>query len=128
MGFNIKALNPSLRPIVHQNNIEIFYHSIIYKLIDDVVARLESLLTPIIELTVVGEAELVQLFDIKIKSVNTNKKEKQIGGCKVTNGVISLKEKCRITRNGRIVFTGTLSPFSFMYYVGPNVFRVLGYS
>lgn len=110
MGFNIKALNPSLRPIVHQSNIEIFYHSIIYKLIDDVVAHLESLLTPIIELTVVGEAEIVQLFDIKVKNANAHKKEKQIGGCKVINGTISLKEKCRITRNGRIVFTGIQSP------------------
>ena len=67
------------------------------------------MLTPIIELTVVGEAELIQLFDIKVKT-HTNKKEKQIGGCKVTNGYISLKEKCRITRNGRIVFTGIHLP------------------
>ena len=87
--------------MTNANNIEIFYHSIIYKLIDDVVLRLESMLAPMIELTVTGEAEVVQLFDIKKKQ-----KLKAIGGCKVFNGVISMKEKCRITRNGKIVFSG----------------------
>ena len=86
------------------NNVEIFYHSIIYKLIDDVVARLESMLAPMVELTVTGEAEIVQIFDIKLKGKQT----KAIAGCKVFNGVISLKQKCRITRNGKIIFTGTL--------------------
>jgi translation initiation factor IF-2 len=88
--------------MTNANNIEIFYHTIIYKLIDDVVLRLESMLTPMIELTVTGEAEVVQLFDIKQKK----QKLKAIGGCKVFNGVVSMKEKCRITRNGKIVFSG----------------------
>ena len=43
--------------MTNANNIEIFYHSIIYKLIDDVVLRLESMLAPMIELTVTGEEE-----------------------------------------------------------------------
>ena len=103
--------------MTNANKIEIFYHSIIYKLIDDVVLRLESMLAPMIELTVTGEAEIVQLFDIKQKKQKT----KAIGGCKVFNGVISIKEKCRITRNGKIIFTG--SPFS----VDVNC-RIFGYS
>ena len=103
--------------MTNANNIEIFYHSIIYKLIDDVVLRLESMLTPMIELTVTGEAEILQLFDIKQKKQKT----KAIGGCKVFNGVISIKEKCRITRNGKIIFSGT--PLSI------NVnYRVFGYT
>jgi translation initiation factor IF-2 len=77
-------------------------YNIIYKLIDGVVTRLESMLAPLIEVTVVGEAEVVQLFDISLKG----KKTKQVGGCKVFNGVISLKEKCRVTRVGKIIFTG----------------------
>jgi translation initiation factor IF-2 len=104
LGFNIRALNPNLRALTHNNNIEIIYHSIIYKLIDDVTARLESMLAPMIELTVTGEAEIVQLFDIAVKG----RKTKPIGGCKVFNGVIAMREKCRITRNGKIIFAGML--------------------
>jgi translation initiation factor IF-2 len=106
LGFNIRALNPNLRTLSHTNDIEILYHSIIYKLIDDVRARLESMLAPMIELTVTGEAEIVQVFDITVKGRQT----KPIGGCKVFNGVISMSETCRITRNGKIIFAG-MSPF-----------------
>ena len=103
LGFNIRALNPNLRSLTHANNIEIIHHSIIYKLIEDVTERLESMLAPMIEVEVTGEAEVVQLFDIKVKSKQT----RSIAGCKVFKGAISIKEKCRITRNGKIVFTGT---------------------
>lgn len=113
MGFNIRALNPSLRTNAHNNNIEILYHSIIYKLIDDVTARLESMLAPMIELTVTGEAEIVQLFDIALKG----RKTKPIGGCKVFNGIISMSEKCRITRSGKIVFTG-IPPLELLLTAG----------
>ena len=99
------------------NNVEILYHSIIYKLIDDVVARLESMLAPMVELTVTGEAEIVQLFDIKVKVKQT----KAIAGCKVFNGVISSKQQCRITRNGKIIFTGKSVPRRFLIY------RIFGY-
>lgn len=106
LGFNIRALNPNLRTQVAANNVEIFYHSIIYKLIDDVIARLESMLAPRIELTVTGEAEVIELFDVTIKG-----KKKPIAGSKVHKGNISIKEKCRITRGGKIVYTG-MSPIS----------------
>lgn len=96
-------MNPSLRQITAVNNIEILYHSVIYKLIDDVIERLESMLAPRFDIKVTGEAEVVQLFDIKLK-----KTTKPIGGCKIFNGIISRKEKCRITRQGKIIFTGML--------------------
>jgi translation initiation factor IF-2 len=101
LGFNIKALNPSLRSDTVANNIEIINHSIIYKLIDDVIARLEKLLPPKIETTVTGEAEVRELFDITFHN-----KKRPIAGSNVFNGVISRKEKCRVTRNGRIIYSG----------------------
>ena len=104
--------------MINANNVEVFYHTIIYKLIDDVVVRLESMLAPKIDLTVTGEAEVVHLFDIKLKK----NKSKTIGGCKVFNGAISLKEKCRITRHGKIIFSG-ISILS----VGVDDYRALVY-
>lgn len=104
MGFNIRSLNPNLRTHVAVNNIEVFHHSIIYKLIDDVIARLESMLAPRLETTVTGEAEVSEVFDVTIKG-----KKKPVAGSKVFNGTISIKEKCRIIRGGRIVYSGTSS-------------------
>jgi translation initiation factor IF-2 len=103
VGFNIRALNPNLRSQVAVNNIEIFYHSIIYKLIDDVIARLETMLAPKIEISVTGEAEVTQVFDVTIKGKKT-----PVGGSKVFNGTLSIKDKARIVRGGKIVYTGTL--------------------
>jgi translation initiation factor IF-2 len=94
-------LNPNLRPLATQHNVEIFNHTIIYKVIDDVIARLESLLAPKIEIRVVGEAEVSEIFMVTVKG-----KKKPVGGSKVFNGAISMKDKCRITRNGKIVYSG----------------------
>jgi translation initiation factor IF-2 len=69
---------------------------------DDVISKLESMLAPRIELTVTGEGEVGQLFDVTVKG----KHMRQIAGTKVINGSISIKEKCRITRNGKIVYSG----------------------
>ena len=84
------------------SNIEIFNHTIIYKLIEDIISRIESMLAPKIELTVTGEAEVAEIFEVTLKS----NKKKPIAGSKVFNGVISIKEKCRVTRGGKIIFTG----------------------
>jgi len=103
LGFNIRALNPSLRRKTSEKSIEVIHHSVIYHLIDDVTNRLESMLTPIIETRVTGEAEVMQLFGISAGSKN----EKTVAGCRVFNGIISRNEECRVTRNGKIIFTGT---------------------
>jgi translation initiation factor IF-2 len=96
-------LNPNLRSLVTKHKIEIFHHTIIYKLIDDVIARLESQLAPKIEISVTGEAEVSEIFHITVKG-----KKKPIAGSKVFNGVISIKEKCRVTRKGKIIFSGKI--------------------
>jgi len=59
------------------------------------------MLAPKIELSVIGEAEIDQLFEVTAKG-----KKKFIAGSKVFNGIISIKEKCRIVRNGKIVYSG----------------------
>lgn len=110
IGFNIRALNPSLRRKANEKNIEVIHHSVIYHLIDDITNRLESMLAPMIETRVTGEAEVTQIFDISAGTKN----EKKVGGCKVFSGIISRKEQCRVTRNGKIIFTGMFTQGSFL--------------
>jgi translation initiation factor IF-2 len=119
LGFNIRALNPTLRRKTNEKHIEVIHHSIIYRLIDDITSRLESMLPPMIETRVTGEAEVRQLFEISSGS----KGEKKVAGCLVFSGIISLKEQCRVTRGGKIIFTGISVDISWL--MG---FRSVGYA
>ncbi len=69
---------------------------------DDVTARVIELLPPIIEKRVTGEAAVLQLFDIHLKG----KKITQIGGCRVTTGVVEKSKLARVVRDGEVVHEG----------------------
>jgi translation initiation factor IF-2 len=62
---------------------------------------LEGLLKPEEKETVLGEAEVLQLF--KVSKVGT------IAGCRVTHGVITRGARVRVIRDGVPVYTGEMS-------------------
>ena len=68
---------------------------------EDVRSALEGLLKPEEKEIVLGEAEVLQLF--KVSKVGT------IAGCMVRSGTIARTAKARITRDGAVVYTGSLS-------------------
>lgn len=83
-------------------HVPIVSSSIIYKLMDTVTQKVIELLPPIIEKRVTGEATVLQLFDISLKG----KKTTQVGGCRVTNGVVEKSKFARVMRNGEVVHEG----------------------
>ncbi|KAI8998476.1 hypothetical protein BD414DRAFT_475182 [Trametes punicea] len=103
VAFNVKVPRP-VENEAHSQHVPILTSSVIYKLIDDVKARVIELLPPIIEKRVSGEATVLQLFDIHVKGKQT----KQVGGCRVTNGVVAKNKLARVVRNGQIVHEGRL--------------------
>ena len=54
---------------------------------------------------VMGEAEVLQLFDIHLKAKQTMK----VAGCRVTNGMIEKSRGARVVREGKVVFEGKRS-------------------
>ncbi|KAI9065099.1 initiation factor 2 [Trametes sanguinea] len=98
IAFNVKVPR-SVENESHSQHVPILASSVIYTLIDDVKARVIDLLPPIIEKRVTGEATVLQLFDIHLKG----KKTKQVGGCRVTDGVVSRNKLARVVRNGQII-------------------------
>ncbi|TPX30213.1 hypothetical protein SmJEL517_g06170 [Synchytrium microbalum] len=89
------------------SNVNIVPHNIIYKLLDDLKERLSDLLPPIISTEVVGEAEILQEFEIHIK-----KKTEKVAGCRVLSGKVSVKDKIRVVRKGAVVYdNGGLKTF-----------------
>ncbi|PIL24155.1 hypothetical protein GSI_13908 [Ganoderma sinense ZZ0214-1] len=85
-------------------HVPIVSSSIIYKLMDTVTQKVAELLPPIIETRVTGEATVLQLFDIGLKG----KKTTQVGGCRVSNGVVEKSKLARVMRDGKSIYEGRL--------------------
>jgi translation initiation factor IF-2 len=100
VGFNTLA-DSSARQAAERGNVEIRYYDVIYKLLDDVRAAMEGLLSPQEVETIIGHAEVRALF--KSSKVGT------IAGCFVTDGVIKRNVKVRLARDGKVVHTGKVA-------------------
>ncbi|RHZ79018.1 hypothetical protein Glove_152g37 [Diversispora epigaea] len=102
-GFNVKA-NSKVMGIAQSEHVDIITHNIIYKLLDDVKLRLSQMLPPIIETHVMGEATILKIFEINIRS----KEFKSIAGCRITDGIVTKNQKVRVMRNDLQVWEGFL--------------------
>jgi len=98
-GFNVRA-NPQARELAKQENIDIRYYAIIYDLINDVKQMMSGLLAPEIRETIIGYADVREVFNIT--------KVGKIAGCYVTEGAIRRGTKVRLLRDDVVVFEGSL--------------------
>ena len=106
MAFTVSTPR-SVEVLAKQHSVPLASSKIIYSLIDDVRSRVIQLLPPILETKVTGEANILQLFEIQLKSKQTMK----VAGCRVTNGVVDKSKHVRVVRNRETVFEGTSSVF-----------------
>ena len=100
IGFNVRAGNTT-SDIAKQYGIEIKTYDIIYKVVEDIENAMKGMLDPEFEESVVGTAEIRQLF--KFSKVGL------IAGCHVTSGVIKNNLKARIVRDDIIVYNGEVN-------------------
>jgi translation initiation factor IF-2 len=100
LGFHVRP-DSNARAAAEREQVDVRTYRIIYEAVEDVRNALEGLLKPEERETVLGEAEVLQLF--KVSKVGT------IAGCAVRNGVIQRTAKARIIRDGVTVYTGALS-------------------
>jgi len=89
LGFNVRA-SAQARALAEREGVEIRYYAIIYDLIDDIKGVLSGMLAPVQRETFLGNAEVVQVFDIS--------KVGKVAGCKVVDGVVRKGAKVRIIR------------------------------
>ncbi|ORZ28507.1 hypothetical protein BCR41DRAFT_376450 [Lobosporangium transversale] len=104
LGFNVKA-DKKLIQTARQMGVKIKSYNVIYKLLDDVKVEMATLLPKDIEVQVVGEAKVAQIFPIKLKGGQTQ----NVAGCRITNGGVNRKEDVRIVRDGEVIWDGRLS-------------------
>ncbi|GAA5816569.1 hypothetical protein MFLAVUS_010099 [Mucor flavus] len=104
IGFNVKA-DKRILAEAGKIGVPVKSYSIIYKLLEEVKDTLADMLPPIISTQVVGEAALLQVFDINTKGRET----RPVAGCRVTNGSIHKNGRVRIVRDKETVWEGELS-------------------
>ena len=102
ISFNT-PIDGNIRRMAEAAGVSILDQNIIYRLTDDVKAKLEEVLPTLLTTRVVGEAEVAEVFEINVKGRVTV----PVAGCKVRNGVVSKGTKIRILRAGKVVYDGT---------------------
>ncbi|MGA7116264.1 MAG: translation initiation factor IF-2, partial [Hyphomicrobium sp.] len=100
IGFNVRA-NTQAKQAADTTGIEIRYYNIIYDLLDDVKAAMSGLLAPTIREVFLGNAEVLQVFNIS--------KVGKVAGCRVTEGKVMRGGKVRLIRDNVVIHEGSLS-------------------
>lgn len=103
IAFNV-SIEPAMRRLADQSGVRILEENIIYRLVDDVKAKLSEMLPPLVTQRVLGEAEVAQVFEINVKG----RVMVPVAGCRVRNGVVSKSAKVRVLRGKEVVYDGML--------------------
>ena len=99
IAFNVKP-SKEAKKIAEQSAVKISSFNIIYELIDFVKSKMSGLLSPDVEESITGSAEILEIF--KVSKVG------KVAGSKVTTGEISQDSLARVIRDGTVVFTGKI--------------------
>ncbi len=99
IAFNVKP-SKEAKKIAEQSVVKISSFNIIYELIDFVKSKMSGLLSPEIEESITGSAEILEIF--KVSKVG------KVAGSKVTTGEINQDSLARVIRDGTVVFTGKI--------------------
>jgi len=100
IGFNVRA-NAKAREIAERNKVALKYYDVIYDLLDDIRAAMAGQLGPEYFETVVGRAEIREVFPAG--------KHGKAAGLLVTEGYIRKALRARVTRDDVIIYNGSIS-------------------
>jgi translation initiation factor IF-2 len=99
IGFNIKVENLAVSA-AKSEGVQVKLYSIIYELLDQIKEAMAGLLEPEHRETVIGHAEVKQVFELS-KGI--------VAGCLVTNGRIARAARARVLRKRQPVYDGGIS-------------------
>ena len=100
VGFHVRPDN-NARAAAEREGVDIKLYKIIYEAVEDVRSALEGMLRPEERETVLGEAEVRELFKVPRMGV--------IAGCSVRSGVINRQGRIRVIRDGVEVYDGAIA-------------------
>ena len=88
------------RRVVDEEGLDLRYYSVIYDVIDDVRAAVTGMLAPEIRETIIGVAEVRDVF--------RSSKLGSIAGCIVTTGNVKRNNPIRVLRENVVIYEGEL--------------------
>ncbi len=99
IAFNVKP-SKEAKKRAEQEKILISSYNIIYEVLDFIKARMAGLLSPDVQETIIGSAEILEIF--KVSKVG------KVAGSKVVEGEIIQNSSARVIRDGAIIFNGKI--------------------
>ena len=100
IAFNVKP-SKEAKKLAENENIKISSYNIIYEVLDYIKKRMSGLLSPDVEETIVGNAQILEIF--KVSGAG------KVAGCKIAEGEINNNSDVRLVRDGTVIFTGKVS-------------------
>ena len=100
VGFNVRP-NAKVQDLADQENIQIRFYDVIYKLIDEIKDAMAGMLAPIEQEKVMGRAEVREAFRVS--------KVGMIAGVSVTDGKINRGSRARLLRDDVVVYDGKIT-------------------
>jgi len=97
IAFNVKP-SKEAKKLAENEKIKISSYNIIYEVLDYVKQKMSGLLSPDIQETVIGTAQILEIF--KVSGAG------KVAGSKVMEGEITTASDVRIIRDGAIIYTG----------------------
>jgi len=99
IAFNVRA-DAAVREIARSLNVEIRYHSIVYRITDELKDILTGKLAPERRENFIGYADVIALFTVG--------KGTRVAGCRVTEGVIKKDAFVRLLRDNVVIYDGKI--------------------
>lgn len=99
IGFNVRA-DATARRLADAESLSLYYHSIIYDVVDEVKRAINGLLGPQFKERIVGLAEVRDVF--------RSAKLGAVAGCMVIEGVVKRGNPIRVLRNNVVIYQGEL--------------------
>ena len=99
IAFNVRA-DAAVRDIARSLGIDIRYHSVVYRITDEIKEILSGKLAPEKKENFIGYADVIALFTVG--------KGTRVAGCRVSEGTIKKSAFVRLLRNNVVIYDGKI--------------------
>ena len=99
IAFNVRA-DATVRDMARNNGVDIRYHSVVYRITDEIKEILSGKLAPEKRENFIGYADVIALFTVG--------KGIRVAGCRMTEGVIKKDAFVRLLRDNVVIYDGKI--------------------
>lgn len=99
IAFNVRA-DSTVRDMARNNGVDIRYHSVVYRITDEIKEILSGKLAPERKENFIGYADVIALFTVG--------KGIRVAGCRMTEGVIKKDAFVRLLRDNVVIYDGKI--------------------